>query len=170
MKDRKVIADAIAAGARYLITTDVDDVAFADLARHEMSAVNADYSMALRLSERASRKALAVIAGGQKNPPRTEAELHRIPGRRHPRLTARFSGAYDTTPVQADSDQPSVVFRGVACIRCEAHLDSEEKPARRLVCGAPADGLSRQSHPSRRSAIPTVQYEPLGGPGRTPIT
>lgn len=71
MKDRKVIADAIAAGARYLITTDVDDVAFADLARHEMSAVNADYFMALRLSERASRKALAVIAGGQKNPPRT---------------------------------------------------------------------------------------------------
>jgi hypothetical protein len=50
---------AIAVGARYLITTDVDDCAFADLAKHEMSAVNADYFMALRYSEQAYRKALA---------------------------------------------------------------------------------------------------------------
>jgi len=44
-------------------------------------------------------------------------------GRRHPRLVARFSGAYDTTPVPPDPDQPSMIFRGVTCIRCEAHLD-----------------------------------------------
>lgn len=124
--DRTVLADAITAGARYLITTDVDDFAFVDLAKHEMSAVNPDYFMALRYSEQAYRKALAVIAGSQKNPPRTEAELHRILGRRHPRLTGRFADAYETIPVEADRDQPSVVFRGVACIRCAALVDGKE--------------------------------------------
>lgn len=46
--DRRVIADAIHAGSRYLITADVDDFAFDDLAAHEMSAVNPNYFMALR--------------------------------------------------------------------------------------------------------------------------
>lgn len=41
-QDRQVVADAIRAGARYLITTDVDDFAFGDLAAHGMSAVNPD--------------------------------------------------------------------------------------------------------------------------------
>lgn len=42
-EDRQVTADAILAGARYLITTDVDDFAFEDLAGHEMSSVNPDF-------------------------------------------------------------------------------------------------------------------------------
>lgn len=125
-KDRKVIADAVTAGARYLITTDVDDFAFADLAMHEMSAVNADYFMALRFSEWAYRDALSLIAGTQKSPARTETELHRALGRRHPQLTTRFAYAYDTTPVDADPDQPRVTFRGVACIRCDQRLDCPE--------------------------------------------
>jgi len=52
--------------------------------------------------------------------------VHRVLGRRHPRLVARFADVYDTTPVDADLDQPSVIFRGVACIRCDNHLDGEE--------------------------------------------
>jgi hypothetical protein len=124
-EDRQVVADAIAAGARYLITTDVDDFAFEDLVAHEMSAVNPDYFMALRFTENAYREGVAMIASVQKDPPRTEAEVHRMLGRRHPRLTTRFADAYDTTPVEADADQPSVIFRGVACVRCDTHLDSE---------------------------------------------
>jgi len=125
-KDRQVIADAIAAGARYLITTDVDDFAATDLAAHEMSAVNPDYFMALRFTENAYRKGIRLLAAVQSNPARTERELHLVLGRRHPRLTTRFADAYDTTPVDADPDQPSVIFRGVACIRCDNHLDSDE--------------------------------------------
>lgn len=56
VKDRQVIADAIAAGARYLITADVDDFAFEDLATHEMSAVNPDYFMALRFGRPPPRR------------------------------------------------------------------------------------------------------------------
>lgn len=46
-------------------------------------------------------------------------------GRRHPHLTARFAHAYDTSPIHADPDQPNLLFRGKACIHCDAHLDSE---------------------------------------------
>ena len=42
--------------------------------------------------------------------------------RRHPYLVAQFAGAYDATPVQADPDQTSAIFRGVASIRCETHF------------------------------------------------
>ncbi|UER53737.1 hypothetical protein HJG43_03250 [Kineosporiaceae bacterium SCSIO 59966] len=125
-KDGQVIADAIEAGARYLITADVDDFALADLDAYEMSAVNPDYFMEQRFTENAYRKGLRLLAAVQSNPARTEPELHRVLGRRHPRLTARFAALYDTTPVEADPDQPSVIFRGVACIRCDNHLDSEE--------------------------------------------
>ncbi len=53
LEARQVMADAIHAGARYLITTDVDDFAFDDLAAHGMSAVNLDYFMASRFTEQA---------------------------------------------------------------------------------------------------------------------
>lgn len=124
-EDRQVLADAIRAGARYLITTDVDDFAFNDLAAHGMSAVNPDYFMAFRFTEQAYSEAVDLLAGVQKNPSRTAAEIHRMLGRRHPHLVTQFAGVYDTTPVQAELDQPSKIFRGIACIRCEVCLDDE---------------------------------------------
>lgn len=122
-QDRQVMADAIRAGARYLITTDVDDFAFDDLTAHGMSAVNPDYFMASRFTEQAYMEGVDLLAAVQKNPSRTAAEVHRMFGRRHPYLVTQFAGAYNTTPIQADPDQPSTIFRGVACIRCEARLD-----------------------------------------------
>jgi hypothetical protein len=125
-EDRQVTADALLAGARHLITADVDDFAFEDLASHEMSAVNPDHFMALRFTEHAYREGVGVLAEVAKNPPRTAADVHRMLGRRNPHLTARFAHLYDTAPIPADPDQPSVLFRGVACLRCESHLDDEE--------------------------------------------
>lgn len=134
-EDRQVIADAIRAGAQYLITSDVDDFAFEDLAAHGMSAVNPDYFMALRFTEQAYREGLGLLATVQKNPSRTETEVHRMLGRRHPHLTARFSEAYDTTLVPADSDQPSTLFQGVTCIRCGSNLDAKESLLQG-ICGS----------------------------------
>ncbi len=124
--DRQVIADAIRAAARYLVTTDVDDFAIEDLHAHGMSAVNPDYFMALRFSVHAYREGVHTLAGVAKNPPRTEAEVHEMLGRRHPHVAARFADAYETTPVAPDPDQPSLLFRGAICVRCEADLDSDE--------------------------------------------
>lgn len=125
VEDRQVIADAIAAKAQYLVTTDVDDFALEDLEAHAMSAVNPDYFMALRFTQHAYREGVRTLAEVAKNPPRTEAEVHRMLGRRHPRVTARFADIYDLTPVVADEDQPSVLFRGAICVRCEATLDAD---------------------------------------------
>lgn len=122
LEDRQVIADAISAGARYLITTDVDDFASEDLDAHAMSAVNPDYFMALRFSEHAYHEGVRTLAEVARNPQRTDAEVHVILGRRHPDLTARFAGAFDSKPVPPDPDQPSVRFRGTVCVRCEAVL------------------------------------------------
>ena len=122
-QDRQVMADAARAGARYLITTDVDDLAFDDLVTHGMSAVNPDVFMASRFTEQAYVEGVDLLAAVQKNPARTAAEIHRMLGRRHPHLVTQFAGAYDTTAIPADPDQPSTIFRGIACIRCEVLLD-----------------------------------------------
>lgn len=84
VEDRQVIADAVHAGARYLVTTDVDDFAIEDLHCHGMSAVNPDYFMALRFSEHAYREGVRTLAEVAKNPVRTDAEVHAMLGRRHP--------------------------------------------------------------------------------------
>ncbi len=126
IEDRQVMADSVRAGARYLITIDVDDFAFEDLAASEMSAVNPDYFMALRFTEYAYKEGVSLLAEVAKNPPRTEAEVHRMLGRRHPHLTTRFGDIYESAPVPADRDQPSILIRGVACLRCDSHLDDED--------------------------------------------
>ena len=126
IEDRQVIADSIVAGARYLITTDVDDFAFDDLAAHGMSAVNPDYFMAARFTEMAYKEGVSLLASVQRNPARTADEAHRMLGRRHPHLAKRFSGSYATVAVAADPDQPGTIFRGVACIRCEGPLLDEQ--------------------------------------------
>lgn len=132
-QDRQVMADAIRAGARFLITTDVDDFAFDDLAAHGMSAVNPDFFMASRFTEQAYVEGVELLAAVQKNPARGASEVHRMLGRRHPRLVTRFAGAYETTPVSADPDQPSTIFRGVICTRCESRLD-DPASAQRGFC------------------------------------
>jgi hypothetical protein len=125
VEDRQVIADAIAAKAQYLVTTDVDDFAVEDLEAHAMSAVNPDYFMALRYSEHAYREAVGTLAEVAKNPPRTEAEVHAMLGRRHPLVTSRFADAYETKAISADADQPSVIFSGVSSVRCGDRLGSK---------------------------------------------
>lgn len=75
-----------------------------------MSAVNPDYFMALRYTEYAYREGVGLLVSVAKNPPRTEAEVHGMLGRRHPHLTSRFGDAYESVPVPADQDQPGVLF------------------------------------------------------------
>lgn len=78
----------------------------------------------LFLDANAYRQSVGVLAAVAKNPPRSEAEVHAMLGRRHPRTAARFADLYESVPVPADSDQPKTLFRGVVCIRCGAPLES----------------------------------------------
>lgn len=125
--DRQILADAITAEASFIITTDVDDYAIEDLAGFALSAVNPDYFMGLRFGAAAYRAGTEQLARGTGRPHRTPADVHRMLGRRHPRLTSRFSTLYDTTPLPADADQPSELFRGVVCVHCGAPLETGEE-------------------------------------------
>lgn len=124
--DRQIIADAVAAKAQYIVTADVDDFAMEDMCALRMSAANPDYFLAMRLSVEAYRAGVAQLAAGTSSPPRTGADVHRMLGRKHPRLTERFADAFDSTPAVADPDQPNVFFRGAICIGCGADLETDE--------------------------------------------
>lgn len=121
-----VHAEAEAAKAQYIVTADVDDIAMEDMCALRMSAANPDYFLAMRLSVEAYRAGVAQLAAGTSSPPRTGADVHRMLGRKHPRLTERFADAFDSTPAAADHDQPNVFFRGVICIGCGADLETDE--------------------------------------------
>lgn len=117
--DRQVLADAVAANAAYLITSDVDDFAEAELASEKIAAVNPDLFTALRFTETAYERALAQLVASLVNPPKTVGQMHALIGRKHPRLCRRFAALYpDNEPAQAGEREPSVLYRGVRCVFC----------------------------------------------------
>jgi hypothetical protein len=125
--DRQIIADAIAATERLIVTVDADDFALEDLREYRMSAVNPDYLMALRFSPAAYRAGVHQLADGTTNPPRAAADVHLMLGRRHPHRAQRFGAAFDSISVAADPDQPSVIFQGATCVHCDRDLRSVEE-------------------------------------------
>jgi hypothetical protein len=124
--DRQILADAVEAEASFIITTDVDDYANEDLVNFDLSAVNPDYFMGIRFGIDAYRAGAEQLARGTRRPSRTPADVHQMLGRRHPRLTSRFSDLYDTTPLPADTDQPTALFRGLICVLCGEPLGVDD--------------------------------------------
>lgn len=123
-KDRQVLADADAACAAFLVTSDVDDFAEADLAALRLTAVSPDLFMALRFGRDMYLRALDQLVANMKNPPRTAGEMHGLLARQHPRLAGAHREAFDV-PLGVPAHQESAVLvRGVRCLRCESVLDS----------------------------------------------
>jgi len=118
--DRQVLADARAAGARYLITENVADFGASDLERAGMLAVIPDLFLAERTSEENYQLALASIVSRMRNPARTIEQLHRALGRQHPRLTHRFADLFSLHPELATQAEPLPLFRGSTCLRCHS--------------------------------------------------
>jgi hypothetical protein len=122
-KDRQVLADADAARAAFLVTSDVDDVADGDLASLRMTAIDSDLFMALRFSRRAYVRALDLLVANMKNPPRTTADMHALLGRQHPRLVAAHFDAFDVEVASPLHQEPRELVRGVRCVSCESVVD-----------------------------------------------
>ena len=118
-KDRQLLADAEAAGARFLITEDVDDYGLADLASVGISAVNPDLFLAERLTREAYSVVILRFVELQVNPPTTPAQFHAAIAKQHPRLFAAHADLYDIAPEQGVHPEPAVIFRGTRCLRCE---------------------------------------------------
>jgi len=122
--DRQVLADTFAAGARFLVTEDVDDIAEEDLATLRMTAIHPDLFMALRFPRSAYLLAVNLMVAAMKNPPRTAAQMHALLGRKHPRLTAAHAEAFDGQPDAPTDPEPRVLVRGVRCVRCESVVET----------------------------------------------
>lgn len=86
--DRQILADAAAAGARFLVTEDVDDYGLDDLASVGISAVNPDLFLAARLTRDAFSTVIDLFVERQLNPPTTPAQFHAAIAKNHPRLFA----------------------------------------------------------------------------------
>jgi hypothetical protein len=123
-KDRQVLADADAARAVFLVTSDVDDFAETDLATLRMTAVSPDLFMALRFSRDTYLRALHQLVANMKNPPRTAGEMHGLLSRQHPRLVAAHAGAFDVAIQRSPHPEPSTLVRGVRCLRCESAVEA----------------------------------------------
>ncbi|MGH3439410.1 MAG: hypothetical protein ACRDRN_23490 [Sciscionella sp.] len=76
--DRQIIADAVeaGAGARFILTEDVDDFAAVDLAAVRLSAVNPDLFMSHRLSREDYLAALRVLIRNRRRPSSTLPDIH----------------------------------------------------------------------------------------------
>lgn len=117
--DRQILANTVAAHAAFLITSDVDDFAEADLETATVAAVNPDLYMAMRFSVAAYQRALGQLVTSLKNPPKSTAQMHALIGRKHPRLHRRFARLYPDEPDQATMHaEPRVLYRGARCIIC----------------------------------------------------
>lgn len=117
--DRQILADAVAAGARFLITEDVDDYGQHDLASVGISAVNPDLFLAERLTRDAYATVIDLFVERQVNPPTATARFHAAIAKNHPRLFSTHADLYQTDPDQSLHPQPAVIFRGPRCMRCE---------------------------------------------------
>ena len=135
VSDRRILADAEAAGAVFLITSDVDDFAEIDLIETSISAVNPDLFMAVRFPRTAYLHALRQLVANMHNPPRSDAEMHALIAKRHPRLFARHADAYAVQPARSAHHEPKTIFRGARCVRCGAVLPDP----RSLDVGVEAD-------------------------------
>lgn len=117
--DRQLLADAEVAGARFLITEDVDDYALGDLVDVGISAVNPDLFLSVRLTRDAYSTVVQQFVELQVNPPTMPARFHAAIARNHPRLFAAHADLYDVEPERGIHREPSVIFRGTRCLRCE---------------------------------------------------
>ncbi|MDM4764376.1 hypothetical protein QT381_15350 [Galbitalea sp. SE-J8] len=118
-KDCQLLADAEAAGARFIVTEDVDDYGSVDLASVSISAVNPDLFLAARLTREAYSVVIQRFVELQVNPPTTPAQFHAAIARNHPRLFAAHADLYDVEPERGIHGEPEVIFRGTRCLRCE---------------------------------------------------
>lgn len=110
--DRQILADAEAAGARFLVTEDVDDFAEVDLASVAISAVNPDLFLATWLTRTAYAMVIDLFVQRQVAPPTTPAEFHAAIARQHPLLFAAHNDLYDIAPEPSPHPPPSILFRG----------------------------------------------------------
>jgi hypothetical protein len=111
--DRKVLADAVAAGARFLVTEDIDDFDEGDLAIAGVTAIHPDVFLSQYLSDAGYLAAVSALSTNSRNPQRSASDVHGAGGRLHPQLVRAkahlFPGISPDVPTQL---APRIQMRG----------------------------------------------------------
>jgi hypothetical protein len=123
-KDRQIIADAVAAEARFIVTENVDDFGEGDLAATGLSAVNPDLFMKHRLPRDSYLAALGTLIHNRHRPPNALPDMHMAIAKNHPLLFEAHANLFPVTPAQSHHNPPRELFRGVRCLRCGKTLSS----------------------------------------------
>ncbi|MDR1187266.1 MAG: hypothetical protein LBK95_07405 [Bifidobacteriaceae bacterium] len=118
LKDRQILADAMAAHAHFLVTEDVDDFGSADLTASGITAVNHDLFLSERTTRLGYARALRLLSERMTNPPRTPEQLHVALGKSHPLTVAAHRLSFDAEPLPATDNPPAQTYRGCRCLRC----------------------------------------------------
>ncbi|MDR1150942.1 MAG: hypothetical protein LBK72_00455 [Bifidobacteriaceae bacterium] len=117
--DRQVLADAVAAGALFIVTEDVDDFSERDLGSVDIAAVNPDLFMSVKKTTGGYREALEFVSCLSKNPHLTPTEFHVRLGRAHPLTVEAHRASFPAaTPMAATHNPPAVRYRGNRCLNC----------------------------------------------------
>jgi hypothetical protein len=129
-KDRRILASAAAAGARFVVTENVKDFGVADLRALSMSAVHPDLFLASRLTERTYRFVLDAIAANRSREPATPAAIHASEvAKKMPMLFDAYKQVLGVEVVEQVAGQPKLTFRGARCVRCVRPLTDAESRA-----------------------------------------
>lgn len=120
--DRQILADAVAAGAGFLITNNVRHFNETELLHTRIAAVTPDRFMASRYTEAGYTLALQQIIANTTNPPRTLGQMHALVNRQHPHLFQRHATLYPVEPARSPHHPPTITYRGARCLHCGRHL------------------------------------------------
>ncbi|MDR1513751.1 MAG: DUF6011 domain-containing protein [Propionibacteriaceae bacterium] len=129
--DRHVLAAAVAARARVVVSRNVHHFGRDDLTRLSVAAAHPDAFLASSLTGPVYRDVVRVMAS-RRGPGRgdTPEEVHRDLGALHPRLFAAMVGEFPgVDPKPSPDAPPSEVFRGNRCLVCGKTLSDPESLA-----------------------------------------
>jgi len=107
-KDRQILADAVAADARWLVTENVPDFGWDDLRATGVTAIHYDLFLADHLSVEAYCQAISILSYGKVSTESVHAHVALL----HPRLFAVMADAFpDVEPVQSEHRPPREIIR-----------------------------------------------------------
>ncbi|MEU4386365.1 PIN domain-containing protein [Promicromonospora sp. NPDC023805] len=138
-KDQPVLASAVEAKARYLVTANVRDFGEKDLAEHRMVAVHPGLFLAHHVSAQSYREVLEAVGEKRGREPRDPLSIHQQEISVHlPALFDAYRDLFGHATPDTSHGPPMLSFRGTRCVECYRVLreDLQRDPGLCQRCGA----------------------------------
>ncbi|MDR1153046.1 MAG: hypothetical protein LBK72_11365 [Bifidobacteriaceae bacterium] len=136
-KDRPILADAVAAGAVFVVTRNVRHFGVPDLARYEIGAVHPGLFLAHHITAAVYHEVLDAVAANRQRAPRDPRTIHETEvASELPALFDAHRELFGPAGLSAVHAPPSVVIKGPRCIRC-AQLTATDPAGLCPQCAVP---------------------------------